>query len=259
MRPESLDVYTGRLTVESATLGDFSVDVAAVARLDAAVDVLWVTPKAYQLEAALALAPAAAVAGGRVVTLMNGIDHVATLRARYGKVIAGAIRVESERIAPGHIRQTTQFVRVQLSAGSDICTALTDAGIECQVHPDGSSLLWQKLVFLAPVALATTAFGSTLGEVRDSELFLRCQAEAVAVARAHGATIDESALQAATSAAPAVLRSSMQKDRAQGRPLELDAIAGPIIRGGLDHQIPTPATEELIALITGGSLGGDQR
>jgi ketopantoate reductase len=34
----------------------------------------------------------------------------------------------------------------------------------------------------------------------------------------------------------------MQKDRFKGLPLEVDAIAGPIIRGGHRHGIATPAT-----------------
>ena len=250
LRPESLAAYPGRLRVESAVLGDFEVDVPAVGRLDAPVDVLWVTPKAYQLEAATALAPPEHVASGRVIPLMNGVDHLTTLRSTYGEVVAGAIRVESERVATGHIRQTSPFIRVQVSDGHDICGALQAAGVDCEIHGDELSLLWQKLAFLAPVALATTAFGVTFGEVRGSELFRRCQAETVAVGVASGATIDDSALEALTTAAPAGLRSSMQKDRENGRPLELDAIAGPIIRGGSEFHLPTPATEHLSALIT---------
>ena len=45
------------------------------------------------------------------------------------------------------------------------------------------------------------------------------------------------------------MRTSMQKDFDAHRPLELDAIAGPIVRGGLRHRIATPATEELVRLI----------
>jgi ketopantoate reductase len=41
----------------------------------------------------------------------------------------------------------------------------------------------------------------------------------------------------------------MQKDVAAGRTPELDAIAGPIQRGGHHHAIPTPATDELAHLV----------
>lgn len=251
MRPESLAGYSGLVRVESAVLGDFEVEVLAAPALTAEVDVLWVTPKAPQLDAALGSAPPEVVSGGRVVTLMNGTDHLGLLRGRYAHVIAGAMRVESERLAPGWIRQTSPFIRVQLAEGEDIAAELRDAGIDCQVEDgDPVTLLWQKLAFLAPVALTTTAFGGRLGDARERDVFRRCQAEAVAVARAEGAGLDEPALQALTEGAPAGMQSSMQKDRAKGLPLELDGIAGPIVRGGLRHGIPTPATDELVAAIT---------
>ena len=38
----------------------------------------------------------------------------------------------------------------------------------------------------------------------------------------------------------------MQKDVAAGRPSELDAIAGPILRGGIEHGIDVSATRVLV-------------
>ena len=245
MRPESLQAYTGVMHVESVVLGDFEVEVSAVPQLASAVDVLWVTPKATQLGPALGLAPPDVVSSARVVTLINGVDHLRLLEQRYRHVIGGAMRVESERVAPGHIRQTSPFVRVELSEGPDIVDALALAGLDAELGLDVLSILWQKLAFLAPLALSTTAYDETLGQARQREDFQACQAEVVAIAQAEGATLDHAALQTLTSGAPANMRSSMQKDKAKGLPLELDAIAGPIIRGGLLHKIATPTTERL--------------
>ena len=104
-------------------------------------------------------------------------------------------------------------------------------------------------LFLAPLALATTAFDGTLGAVREDERYLRCQEEALAVARAEGADVDEQALRTLQASAPIEMRSSMQKDVAAGLEPELDAIAGPILRGGRRHRIPVPATAELAQLV----------
>jgi ketopantoate reductase len=41
----------------------------------------------------------------------------------------------------------------------------------------------------------------------------------------------------------------MQKDVDRGNPAELDAIGGPILRGGARHNIPVAATRELLARI----------
>jgi ketopantoate reductase len=38
----------------------------------------------------------------------------------------------------------------------------------------------------------------------------------------------------------------MQKDVAAGRQPELDAIAGPVLRGGSEHGIDVPATRALV-------------
>ena len=56
MRPESLLRYPGQLTVRSKVLGDFSQQIAAAAALDRPVDVVWITVKATEMSAALALA-----------------------------------------------------------------------------------------------------------------------------------------------------------------------------------------------------------
>jgi 2-dehydropantoate 2-reductase len=249
MRPEALDRYDGRLAVESMLLGDFEVEVAATPELEREIDVLWVAVKATQLEAAVQLAPPERVAAATVVPLLNGVDHVALLRARYRNVVAGAIRVESERVAPGRIRQTSPFLRVELAGAVPLVAELRAAGIETRVRGDEQTLLWEKLAFLAPLALATTALDASLGGVRDDERYRRCQDEALAVARAEGAHVDAEALQALAAAAPDGMQSSMQKDVAAGRQPELDAIAGPIRRGARRHAIPVPATTELVGLV----------
>ena len=249
MRPETLARYGGRLAVESAVLGDFEVEVPAAPGLDRDIDALWVTTKAMQLEPALALAPPERVSGAVVIPLLNGVDHLALLRARYPNVVAGAIRVESERLAPARIRQSSPFLRVELAGAEPLAAELRAAGIDCRVRDDHLSLLWDKLAFLAPVALATTALDAPLGAVRHDERYRRCQNEVLAVARAEGARVDEKALGALQEAAPDEMRSSMQKDVAAGRRPELDAIAGPILRGGRRHGIPVPATDELARLV----------
>jgi 2-dehydropantoate 2-reductase len=110
-------------------------------------------------------------------------------------------------------------------------------------------VLWEKLVFLAPIALATTAADAPLGSVRESELFRGCRYEAWNAAVAEGAELDLGSIAALHEGAPAAMQSSMQKDVSAGREPELDAIAGPISRSGLDHGFPTPSTNQLVAQI----------
>lgn len=257
LRPETLARFPTRLRVESVVLGDFEVTVATAPVLDRAVDVLWVTPKATQLEPALDLAPPERVGDAVVVPLMNGVDHMVLLRERYPHVLAGAIRVESERIEPGLVCQKTPFASVELAPGPqepEIAEELRAAGFDVATAPDEATLLWKKLVLLAPLALTTTAHGVPVGTVQgDPEWngqLMRCHDEAVAVGLAEHAALDPQTLRRQLlEFRGGEMRTSMQKDFDGGRPLEVDAIAGPIIRRGERHGIATPVTEELVRLV----------
>ncbi len=257
LRPETLAAWPGRLRVESALLGEFEVEVASAARLEPPVDVLWVTTKATQLEAALPAAPPERLGQALVVPFLNGIDHVELLRRRYGRerVLAGAIRVEAERTGPGTIRQPSPFLFAELAGqgAGPVAEELKAAGIQCRVLQSEAQVLWSKLVLLAPMALVTAAMLEPAGAVRadpaGAERFRRCAEEACAVAGREGALVDLEAVETMFRAVPEDFRTSMQKDVAAGRPPELDAIAGPILRSGRKHGVPVPATEELVRLV----------
>ncbi len=258
MRPATHARYDGRLRVESALLGDFEVDVPAATALDRSVDVLWVTPKATQLEAALDLVAPEQVAGMTVVPLLNGLDHVALLRARFGDdcVVPGVIYVESERAEVGRILQKSAFAHVELPPGERaewVCSELDEAGLTCAVGPSEEAVLLRKLATLGPVALTTTALGAPLSAVMSDPAWRRrleaCMREVAAVGAAEGVEFDvDAALSACEGAGD--LRSSMQKDRAAGLPLELDAIGGAILRASRRQGLDAPATQELVDLIS---------
>ena len=219
--------------------------------LDRDVDVVWITPKSTELEAALALAPADAVKAARVIPLMNGVDHMAVLRARFERVLAGSIRVASVRGADGRILQPSAFIKMDLAGDGAhaVAAEVFAAGVDCGVSADETTLLWQKLAFLAPLALATTAADAPLGVIRHDSIYTRAQAEVLAVALAQGALIDLAALEAQRAAAPDTMRSSMQHDVEQGRRPELDAIAGPVLRAGREHGLATAAVEDLVSQV----------
>src|ERR1700684_1876510 len=169
VRPETLESYPGKLWLESA-FGNFTVDVAVAAEVPA-VDVLWLTVKATQLDSALtSLKNPGAVRA--IVPLLNGIDHLAVLRAKYGseRVIPATIAVETERVSPGHIMHRSPFARLNvLSAGQALLGSTIDQlqqlGFTCRFIDDEPTLMWSKLVFLAPFALSTSAADKTVGEI----------------------------------------------------------------------------------------------
>ncbi len=254
MREESLAAYDGVVHVESALLGDFDAEVPAAATLDRDVDALWVTTKATQLAGALERVPATDAV---VVPLLNGLEHVELLRERFDTVLPASIAVESERVAPGVVRQLSGFAIAQLSPGPAAETLrreLDDAGLDVSIGRSEADVLWRKLSFLAPIALTTTLRGSALGGVVADpawrERLERCVREVAATANAESVAIDADALVARIEGMPSELRSSMQKDREAGRPTEVDAIGGAILRAAARHGLDTPVTHALVDGIT---------
>jgi len=257
VRARSLDQYPEQLHLESA-FGSFTVPVSRAAEVPPA-DVLWITVKATQLETALtALIKPESVRA--IVPLLNGIDHLAVLRAKYGadKVVAATIAVESERIAPWHIVHRSPFARLNVSSAGrsllgETLANLQKMGFECRFIDDEATLMWSKIVFLAPFALSTTAANKTVGEVLSDPHWRAqgeaCVREACAVAVAEGAKVNAESILGWVKTAPANMRSSMQKDVERGNPPELDAIAGPILRAAARHGIDVPVTRKLVAAV----------
>jgi 2-dehydropantoate 2-reductase len=248
------------IEVQSVRLGDFHVRPRAATSLHERVRTLFVATKATGLEQALGRIDSAPEL---VVPLLNGLDHMALLRRRFGpgRVAAGTIRIESDRPAPARIVQTSPFLRVDLAADDAALRAtlwqpaesLEHAGVPAQIGPTEAQILWTKLVRLNALACTTSASDRPIGYIRtDPEwraALVGCIEEASAVARAEGADIDPSQPLAELDDAHAELGSSMQRDIAAGREPELDAIAGAVLRTAALHDIACPTIERLSAQV----------
>ncbi len=244
----------GGLEIRSVRLGDFHARPQAVDRLTVPVDALLVAPKATTLDAALERIEAEPLL---VVPLLNGLDHMATLRARFdpATVAAGAIRIESDRPAPARIVQTSPFLRVDLAAddrrldGSlhELARTLERAEVPAAIGPSEAQILWAKLVRLNALALTTSVYDVPVGVIRAERrsTLEACIREAAAVANADGATIDPRKPLKELDDAHAELGSSMQRDIAAGREPELEAIAGSVLRAAARHGLECPTIARL--------------
>jgi 2-dehydropantoate 2-reductase len=248
------------LRVSSVLLGDFLTHPRTISRLQEPMDVLIVATKAAGLGEALARVD---VAPKLVLPLLNGLDHVVSLRRHFGdeRVIAGTIRVEADRPEPGVIVHTSKFLLVEMASRyqavteqmQGLASILTDSGIPARVGDTEPQVMWSKLVRLNALACTTSAFDRLLGEIRStpelrSELVGAIQ-EGCAVAQAEGASIRSDDPLGELTAAHATLGSSMQRDIAAGRLPELDAIPGSVLRAAARHQIECPTIERLVGMI----------
>ncbi len=249
------------LRVSSVMLGDFVAHPRAVARLQEPVDALIVASKAAGLSSALERID---VPPPLVLPLLNGLDHIAVLRERFPPeaVLAGTIRVEADRPEPGVVVHSSPFLLVDMASRypsaqlgiAALAEALQGAGVPVRMLDSEAQTMWSKLVRLNALACTTSAYDKLLGEIRSTpELyadFVATIEEACAVGRAEGAAdVDPQTALTELALAHETLGSSMQRDIAAGRPPELDAIPGAVLRAGARHDLQCPTIERLVALI----------
>lgn len=257
VRPATLASHPQKVQLESP-LGNWTVDAGWAASVPEC-DILWLTIKATQLESALGSITNVGQIRA-VVPLLNGLDHLDVLRAKFGaeRIIPATIAGEFERVSAGHFVHRTPFAVLKISArGRELLQPVTDPlqtlGVTCNFIDDEPTLMWSKLVFLGPLALTTTAYDRTVGEVMaDPKAWQQLEGsirEACAIGQAEGAKVDAEAVLKIVKNAPFGMRSSMQKDVEHGRAPELDAIGGAIVRAAKRHGLSAPSTEELIAQI----------
>jgi 2-dehydropantoate 2-reductase len=264
--------------MQSVLLGDFIAHPRAVERLEESVDALVIATKAAGLQEALERIE---VAPRLVLPLLNGLDHIAVLRERFGgaSVVAGTIRVEADRPEPGVVVHTSRFLRIDMASRypeartpmDRLAVLLSEAGVPARVHPPAqpatlpaervevgvhdweAQVMWSKLVRLNALACTTSAYDRLLGEIRSTpELrddLVGAIEEGCAVAQAEGASIPSGDPLGELTAAHATLGSSMQRDIAAGRPPELDAIPGAVLRAAARHNIACPVVSRLVGVI----------
>ena len=249
------------LRVRSVRFGDFVTHPPAVSRLAEEVDTLIVATKAAGLHAALERVEAEP---GLVLPLLNGLDHLAILRERFhpGSVLAGSIRVESDRPEPGVVVHTSPFLLVNMASSNGavaeqmqaLAAILNAVDVPARVLDSEADVMWSKLVRLSALACTTSAYDKLLGEIRSTpELradLVAAIEEACAVGRAEGAhDVDPAVALAELDAAHDTLGTSMQRDIAAGRQPELDAIPGAVLRAAARNGLRCPTIARLTAVI----------
>ena len=247
------------LRLSSVRLGEIVAAPAVTARLDDDVDVLVIAVKAPALDAGLERVTGTP---GLVVPMLNGIDHVAALRARFGlSVVAATIRVSAERAAPGVIVETGMPVLVELAADhpaprprlAAFVDLLRSAEVPARLGDSEAQVLWSKLVQLNAMACTTSAYDANAGGVRDHPRrrvdLEDALTEGAAVAAADGATVDIDAMLRAIWQLDAEHTTSMQRDVTDGNEPELDAIPRAVLRHAAARGLTCPTIERLVGMI----------
>lgn len=253
----------GPLRVES-TLGDFEVNVDATddPTTTGTVDAILLAVKTWQLpDVAARLAPMLN-RDTIVVPLENGIDAPDVLSPIVGKdhVVGGLCAIVSYIVAPGHIRHAAFEPMVMFGELDNrrserverLREAFLRANVNAEIPQDIHRSMWTKFLFISvlsgvgSITRVPTGVWRSMPEVREvADTALR---EVVALATARGIDLGEDAVartwERYDAMAPAST-ASMQRDILEGKPSELEAQLGAIVRLGRESGVPTPVAATL--------------
>jgi 2-dehydropantoate 2-reductase len=167
----------------------------------------------------------------------------------------------SVRVAPGHIQHRGSLDPALLVGEGDnrrsarvaaLCQALCQAGVTTVIPADIQSAVWHKFLQVAAfggVGAVTRAPIGTLCHLPATRaLMTQVMQEIVAVAQAQHIALPTDVIPATLAELaqfPPGGTNSMQRDLMRGRPSELEALAGAVVRLGQALGVPTPVNTVL--------------
>jgi 2-dehydropantoate 2-reductase len=225
--------------------------------LDTPYDLIFLSVKAYALEAAMNDFATAVGPETMIFPVLNGMRHIDLLTKRFGEraVIGGVCLVASEIDDEGRIVQLADFQQLVYGERNGETTprlqtlhaTLQGAGFDARLSTDIMQAMWEKWVQLASLGAITCLMRGTIGEIvaapGGADLSLKVLDESTAVATACGHKPSEALLArhaAAMTEPSSPLTSSMYRDLRKGAPVEADHILGDLIERGDAHGVATP-------------------
>lgn len=243
-----------------------NVSVTDDARRLGPVSLAIVLVKSYQTSRSAPEIRALLDPDGLAITLQNGISNEQALASELGdrRVVVGTTTEGATLVKTGVVRHAGQGVTLLplLNDGraglvDAFAGALRSAGFHVELSARANARVWEKLAINAAINPLTALVDAPNGLLIDSpaanQLARLAATEVALVARAKGLDVDPRRAATGTMDVAIATRqntSSMLQDVRHGRPTELEAISGSVIKQGREHDIRTPVNAALHRLLT---------
>jgi 2-dehydropantoate 2-reductase len=228
------------------------------------VDYVLVCVKTWQLSDAIDAIRPLVGPDTAIVTVQNGVEAPDQVAEVYGRdaVLPGAAEVIAYVEGPGVIRHLGNG-KLNFGEWDNTATprtgllrdAFVAAGLQATVPDDIWAALWTKFLSVVPGGGLGTATGVGYGVLRTYPATRRLLTEAITeirdIALARGIRLAEDVVPrtlAWVDQLPADGTTSLQRDLIAGRPSELDAWTGAVVRLGAESAVPTPVNTFLFEL-----------
>ena len=261
------------LRVRSTIEGEAVVTVSAVEDTTglAPADVVLLTVKAYGTEAVLERARAVVGPETAVITLQNGVQSVEAIDRVFGAghAVGGAAYIFAVIGAPGVIEHRLlgriafgEMDGRRTPRAERVLAALQKAEIPAELSADIRRVMWEKYLLICAqagmTALARVPAGVLRAHAPTWAMYRALVEEVAAVGRAEGVALAPDSVDSVMKAAealPATAYSSLHHDLVNGKPLELEALHGHLVRLGRRHGVATPMAAAVYAALLPHAAG----
>ena len=221
------------------------------------IDLILVCIKTWQLEAAAKEINRVLNEKTMVISLLNGVNNAEVLGTVIDKkhVLGGLCKVVSKIEDFGVINHLSfepiivfgELDNVKTERAILLEKVFLNAGITTKLAENIQTEIWSKFLFISTISAIGALTRATVGELMASpqlrKMMRQTADEIVAVAKAKGVYLSETMVEQQfkmIASQPYSTTSSLQRDMMEGKPSELEAQTGTVVKMGLELGIPTP-------------------
>ncbi|SIS48968.1 ketopantoate reductase family protein [Salimicrobium flavidum] len=229
-------------------------------------DLVVLAVKGYHIEGALPWLKDLVKKGAKVLPLLNGVEHYATLEKELGEeaVLGGLAFIIATLDDKGHVEHTSEFHDIvfgplhpsQEAICEELSVASNQAVMNIRMSSDILEEIWKKYMFITAFSGITTAMNTAIGEIRDSpptfRIAERMLEDMQRLSVAHGVKIGQKEVDHAFKQLKKLedhMTSSMHQDRRKGLPLEVEHLHGGAMRLASEKKLTLPYIETIYGII----------
>lgn len=217
-----------------------------------------IATKTYDLKGAVQWFPPLVGPDTRIAILQNGVEHIERFApfVEAQQLVPVVVDLPAERKAPGQIWQRGKgsLLVPDDANGRDFVSLFASTALSAATTTDFRTQAWRKLTLNVTGAVPALLLRSVdINKNREMELLMRVLIrESIQVGRAEGAQLEDALEEEIITRyrqGPANSINSLHADRLAGRPIEIDARNGAVVRIGQRHGIDIPMNRVMVNLL----------
>ena len=229
-------------------------------------DHILICTKSYDLEAMLELLKPCINENTVILPLLNGVDGDERIKTILPDtmILNGCVYIVSRLKDWGVVENSGNIQKLYFGIDNFTNDKLLlleklflEADIDAKLSENISAIIWEKFIYITPVATATSYYDNCLGEILDAsdkrEILFRLIYEVAQIAYNLGVISNKEIVektQRKLSLFPYESTSSMHRDYQNHKQnTEIETLTGYVVRAGIRHNIATPNFEEIYKIL----------